>query len=71
MHIVYYNFPVFGKSSSKVTKTIADKINILYANGTFKKTDKFFFHSVLKQISKIKYIPFHPSIWNTKRQKKN
>ena len=39
LHIVYYNFPVFGKSSSKVTKTIADKINILYANGTFKKTD--------------------------------
>lgn len=39
IHIIYYNFPILGKNSSKVTKTVADKINMLYSNNTFKITD--------------------------------
>jgi len=39
LHVIYYNFPQIGKNSSKVTKTIADKIKSLYTNETFASTD--------------------------------
>jgi DNA-directed RNA polymerase subunit H (RpoH/RPB5) len=39
LHVIYYNFPQIGKSSSKVTKTISDKIISLYTNNTFSPTD--------------------------------
>lgn len=39
LHVVYYNFPQLGKNSSKVTKTISDKITSLYINETFAPTD--------------------------------
>jgi len=39
IHVLYYNFPEIGKSSSKVTKTFIDKIMSLYINEAVKYTD--------------------------------
>ena len=39
LHVIYYNFPELGKSSSKVTKSIIDKILKLYADEVFKPDD--------------------------------
>ena len=39
IHVLYYNFPEIGKSSSKVTKTIVDKITSLYINEAINYTD--------------------------------
>lgn len=33
LHVIYYQFPEIGKTSSKVTKSVCDKIHILYKNG--------------------------------------
>lgn len=32
IHVIYYNFPEIGKSSSKITKSSCDKIDALYTN---------------------------------------
>ena len=32
LHVIYYNFPEIGKSSSKVTKSSCDKIEALYSS---------------------------------------
>ena len=32
IHVIYYNFPEIGKSSSKITKSSCDKIDALYSN---------------------------------------
>ena len=32
IHVIYYNFPEIGKSSSKITKSSCDKIDSLYTS---------------------------------------
>lgn len=39
LHVLYYNFPELGKTSSKVTKSIIDRINNLYADEVFQSDD--------------------------------
>ena len=39
LHIIYYNFPELGKRSSKVTKSISDKITSLYADDVLGPND--------------------------------
>lgn len=39
LHVLFYNFPEIGKSSSKVTKTIIDKIISLYINEVVQPCD--------------------------------
>jgi DNA-directed RNA polymerase subunit H (RpoH/RPB5) len=42
LHIIYYNFPELGKRSSKVTKSISDKIVTLYSDEAFGPDDSLF-----------------------------
>jgi DNA-directed RNA polymerase subunit H (RpoH/RPB5) len=42
LHIIYYQFPEIGKSSSKVTKSICDKIKNLYKTGDVQFEDSIF-----------------------------
>jgi len=42
LHIVYYNFPEVGSQTSKVTKSICDKILNLYKKGYFNFEDSVF-----------------------------
>ena len=42
LHIIYYNFPENGKSSSKVTKTACDKLEEYYNEGSINKEDSLF-----------------------------
>lgn len=39
LHIIYYNFPEIGKSSSKITKSSCDKIESLYSLGMISPHD--------------------------------
>ena len=39
LHVLYYNFPELGKSSSKVTKSVIDRINNLYIDEVFQPDD--------------------------------
>lgn len=42
LHIVYFQFPEIGKTSSKVTKSICDKIHNLYKNNDIEFEDSLF-----------------------------
>jgi DNA-directed RNA polymerase subunit H (RpoH/RPB5) len=42
LHIVYFQFPEIGKTSSKVTKSICDKIHNLYKNKDIQFEDSLF-----------------------------
>ncbi len=42
LHIIYYQFPEIGKTSSKVTKSVCDKIHNLYKNGDIQYEDSLF-----------------------------
>lgn len=42
LHIIYYQFPEIGKTSSKVTKSICDKIHNLYKNNEIQFEDSLF-----------------------------
>ena len=42
LHIIYYNFPDFNKKKIKITKSIENKINILYEDGLIGKLDNLF-----------------------------
>jgi len=39
LHVIYYNFPEIGKSSSKITKSSCDKIESLYSSDLIKPFD--------------------------------
>lgn len=42
LHIIYYNFPEVGKTSSKVTKSVCDKIKTLYTSELISPFDSIF-----------------------------
>jgi DNA-directed RNA polymerase subunit H (RpoH/RPB5) len=42
LHIIYYNFPDFNKKKIKITKSIENKINILYDDDLIGKLDNLF-----------------------------
>ena len=42
LHVIYYQFPEIGKTSSKVTKSVCDKIHNLYKNGDIQFEDSLF-----------------------------
>lgn len=42
LHIIYYNFPDFGKKKIKITKSIENKIISLYHNDSISKYDSLF-----------------------------
>mgnify|MGYP001280130803 CR=1 FL=1 len=42
LHIIYYNFPEIGRNSSKVTKSICDKLKSLYISELISPYDSIF-----------------------------
>lgn len=55
LHVIYYNFPEIGKSSTKVTKTCADKLNNLYKESIIKEDDSIIvimYNSIPENIEK-------------------
>tara|TARA_Y100001958_G_scaffold156756_1_gene150151 strand:+ start:737 stop:1474 length:738 start_codon:yes stop_codon:yes gene_type:complete len=42
LHVIYYNFPDFNKKKIKITKSIENKINILYEDGLIGPLDNLF-----------------------------
>ena len=42
LHIIYYNFPDFGKKKIKITKSIENKIELLYKNDSIGQFDSLF-----------------------------
>ena len=42
LHIYYYNFPKIGENTTKINRTIANKINKLYDEKIIKETDSIF-----------------------------
>ena len=42
LHVYYYNFPKIGENTTKINRTIANKINKLYDDKIIKETDSIF-----------------------------
>ena len=42
LHVIYYNFPEVGKNSSKVTKSICEKLKTLYISELISPFDSIF-----------------------------
>ena len=42
LHVYYYNFPKIGENTTKINRTITNKINTLYDDKIIKETDSIF-----------------------------
>ena len=42
LHVYYYNFPKIGENTTKINRTITNKINTLYEDKIIKETDSIF-----------------------------
>ena len=42
LHVYYYNFPKIGENTTKINRTITNKLNTLYEDKIIKETDSIF-----------------------------